>query len=153
MAWDDVLNRIATHLRTAGATLRRPVTDVRLGEPQGYSAPVVGYWYAGDMEGQLVGNTLTGASYTEIIVIRWYWPVGDRSINAADDVERELRKANRATTTALWADTTLGGYSSGMSFPENAEAGWVELPSGWVRTLTLTLGVEMVDQASIGVTP
>jgi hypothetical protein len=151
MAWDDVLDRVELHLRTAGATLRRPVTDVRLGEPAMFSAPLAAYWYAGDSEGKIIGNTLSRASYTERITIRWYWPVGDRAINAAADVERELRTANRATTHALWPDSTLGGFCAGISFTENAEAGWIEAASGWVRTLTLTLGVEMVDQDDIGV--
>lgn len=150
-AWDDVLDRVETHLLTAGATLRRPVTDVRLGEPATFGGALAAYWYAGDMEGRLIGNTLSKASYTELLRLRWYWPVGDRSINAAADVERELRTANRATTSALWADTTLGGACAGLSFPENAESGWIEAASGWVRTLTITVGVEMVDLADIGV--
>ena len=152
-AWDDVLSHVETHLRTAGATLRRPITDVRLGEPATFSAPLAAYWYAGDSEGQRIGNTLSRASYTERLTIRWYWPVGDRAINAAADVERELRQANRATTHAIWADYTLGGHATGIDFPEGAESGWTETAGGWVRTLTLTLGVDMVDLDDIGVTP
>jgi hypothetical protein len=148
-AWDDVLDRVEVHLQTAGATLRRPVTDVRLGEPAVFSAPLAAYWYIGDSEGRLIGNTLSKASYTELLRLRWYWPVGDRAINAAADVERELRQANRATTNALWADTTLGGACAGLSFPEDTESGWIEAVSGWVRTVTITVGIEMVDLADI----
>jgi len=141
--WDDVLARLDWHLRNAGRTLKRPVVDVRLGEPSAINTPMIAYWYDGDEEGQIIGNTLARANYTERVKVRWYWPVGDRAVPLAAEVEREIRKANRATTRELYGDMTLGGSCAAVRFIEHSETAWI--PDAWVRTLTLTLGIEMPD--------
>jgi hypothetical protein len=151
-AFDDVWDRLALHLRNAGRYLARPVTDVRIGEPAAVSAPLVAAWYAGDSEGILIGHTLSRANYTERVVIRWYWPVSDRTPVLTEAVEREVRRANRATTRELWGDERLGGTCAGINFLERTETGWIDLNPGWARTLTLSLGVEMPDTDDIEVT-
>ena len=147
--WDDVLGRVRIHLERAGRSLKRPVTDVRFGEPAGVNAPMIAYWYAGDSEG-LVGNSLNLASYNEHLTIRWYWPVSDRTPILADTIEREVRKANRATTKEFWGDFDLDGSCAGIRWVSASETGWADM-SGWVRTLTLTLGIEMPDLDDIAV--
>ncbi|HSW43159.1 MAG TPA: hypothetical protein VLM76_11680 [Patescibacteria group bacterium] len=146
--FDPVWDRLLFHLRAAGRTLTRPVTDVRVGEPAVIPGPMIACWWEGEDEGDLIRHTLTGASYTDRVIVRWYWPVSDRALSEV--TERQLRRAVRATQRALLADSLLGGACAALRFPERTTAGWLDLGPGWARVVTLTLAVEMADEDIIG---
>lgn len=147
--FDPVWDRILVHLRNAGRRIQRPVTDVRLGEPAQIQGPLVACWWDGEDESELVGHTLTGASYTDRVVIRWYWPVNDRTPTLTDAVERSVRRAARATQRELLGDSQLGGACADVRFPERTTGGWIDLNPGWCRVITLVAAVEMVDEDEI----
>ena len=141
--WELTLNRLVEILTDAGQSLSTPTDEVRVGEPSTVDGRLVALWYGGEVESPLGGHTLAKTNFMDRVVVRWYWPVATRQAADAQFLEVVAHDAARATVSRLFGDVHLTELTSGIFLLEDTETGWADYGGKWVRTLTITLGVDL----------
>lgn len=148
MSWTGAVAQIKTHLTTAGASLTNPIGIVRETEPLSIPGRMISFWWSGDRQSETGGNTLAKTNIEEQFTLRAYWPVADNAETLAAARDAEAHALLRAITALLWGDIDLGGSAIGVSLSP-AEVGWLDVDGANVRTLTVTLWVDLAEVDTI----
>jgi hypothetical protein len=103
------LLQVGVHLAAAGTAVTPKVLDIKRGAPVSVPARLGRYWYAGNGEPPHYpgGQTLTTRMIGRRITIAFYWPISDKSVLDAVDVE--IAAMEDQVYTRILGDSQLGG--------------------------------------------
>lgn len=141
MSYDSAVTVLESHLDAVATTYKYTTQG---GEPGTPPRKLIAWWFDGDGENDLIGETLTDHPFGDRIRVRVYIPVATRAVNPSRAVEMELRAVIRAIKTRLWADRDLGGNVESLVI-DDSDTGWLSLDNGWFRVASFGLGLGVTD--------
>lgn len=105
----------------------------------------VAFWYEGNRD---LIQTLSGASVSERLTIRWYWRHQDPQ-QIRERLEDELFAAGHATRAALWDGTKLASGFVQKAEPGEITAGYSLIGDIRYRVLTIPVTLWLYDTEDI----
>lgn len=140
MTWAGSISTLEGILTTAGGT----AYTIQSGEPAVPPRQMIAWWYDGTGDYGLIAETLTDHPFGELVTIRAYWPVSNRSAGPSRTLESSVQALARGIVAGLEADRSLGENCAAL-IVNDASTGWLSVDNAWWRTLTIPIVIGFTD--------
>jgi hypothetical protein len=148
MTFPLALAAIGTHVTAAGTAVSPTIRDVAQGAPSAVNAPMLRYWYQGDVPAPHFpgGQTMTTIMVGERVNVAAYWPASDRAVLAG--LDSWVRAVKHELKTRLIGDSQLGGQCDDLEVGD-AEVEYLEVTGALVVRLLIPLTLDFGEAYTI----